>query len=96
MTLFAIGAELPSMNVSMAIGTPSTYIAEYQFGMTLDAIDFDVHAPKGITGRIVIKFWNGADRFPTRLCVAIFAWDSQGPVRAACLRIGRTAILSPA
>lgn len=71
--LLAIRAELPSMNISVTVGTLSAYIAEYQFGMTLNAIDLDVHAPKGIAGRIVIEFWNRADRFPTRLCVAIFA-----------------------
>ena len=93
--LLAICAELPAMNVRVAIGTMSTYIAEYQFGMTLDAIDLNVHAPKGITGRIVIEFWNGADRFPARLCVAIFARDGQRAVGAARFRIGRTTTLSP-
>lgn len=93
-TLLAIRPELPPMNIGVAVGTLRAYVAEYRLDMALDAIDLRMHAPQRVTGRIVVEFGNGANRFPARLCVAILAWDSQGAVRAARLRIGRTAILS--
>lgn len=94
--LLAIGAELPPMNIGMAVGAVRADVAEYRFGMALHAVNLCMHAPQRIAGRVVIEFGNRADRFPTRLCVAVLAWNGQGSVRAARLGIGRTTILSQA
>jgi hypothetical protein len=93
-TLLAVCPELATMDVGVTVSTLRAYVTEYRFGMALDAIDLRMHAPQGIAGRIVVEFGNGADRFPTRLCVAILAGNGQGAVWAARLRIGRTTILS--
>jgi len=92
--LFAIRAELTAVNIGVAVRTVRAYVAEYGFGMALNAIYLCVHAPQWIAGRIVVKFRDCADRFPTRLCVAILAWDRERAVGAARLRIGYTTILS--
>ena len=92
--LFAIRAELTPVDIGVAVGTLRAYVAEYGFGMALNAIYLCVHAPQGIAGRIVVEFRDGTDRFPTRLCVAILAWDLERAVGAARFRIGYTTILS--
>jgi hypothetical protein len=74
-TLLAVRPELAAMDVGMAVGTLRTHVTEYRFGMALDAIDLRMHALQGIAGLIVIEFGNGADRFPARLRMAIFAGD---------------------
>ena len=43
--LFAIGAELSPVNVSVAIRTCGAHILEHQLRMTLNALDFLVHPP---------------------------------------------------
>jgi hypothetical protein len=92
--LLAVRTKLPAMNVGVTVRAPSADVTEYQPGMALDAIHFDVHALKWISGLlVVIKLRDCADRFPTCLCVAIFAGDGEGAVRAAGLGIGRTTIL---
>lgn len=82
------------MDVGVAVGTLRAYVAKYRLGVALDAIYFCVHAPQRIAGRIVVEFRDGADRFPTRLCMAILAWDGERAVGAARLRIRHTMILS--
>jgi|SRR5690242_21664717 len=94
--LLAIRSELTPMNIGMAVGTVRADVAEYRLGMALHAFDLRVHAPQGIAGRVVIEFGDGANRLPTRLCVAVLAWNCQRSVRAARLRIGCTTILSEA
>ena len=74
-TLLAVRPELPAMNIRVTVGTLRTHVTEYRFGMALDAIDLRMHAPQGIAGRIVVEFGNGADWFPARLRMAIFAGD---------------------
>jgi hypothetical protein len=76
MALLAIRAELPPMNVGVAIGTLRAHVAEYRLCMALDAIDFGMHTPQGVAGRIVVEFRDRADRLPTRLCVAVLARNS--------------------
>lgn len=93
-TLLAIRAELAAMNIGVAVRTLRAYVTEYRLGVALHAIDLRMHAPQGIAGRVVVEFRDRADRFPARLCVAIFARDGERAVRAAHLRIGHTTILS--
>jgi len=73
MALFAIGAELPPVNVSVAIRTRGANILEHQLRMTLNALDFLVHTPKRIASLIVVKFGDGTDGLPAGGGVAIFA-----------------------
>jgi hypothetical protein len=42
-----------------------------------------VHAAKRIASVVMAKFRNGADWHPTRIGMAIFAGDVQGPVRTS-------------
>jgi len=77
MALLAIRAELPLMNVSVAVLAPQTYIREYRFHMTLDAGHGLVHAAQGIPCLVVIEFGNGADRLPRTRRVAVLARNIQ-------------------
>ena|SRR5689334_18012602 len=92
--LLAIRAELASMNIGMTVGTVRAYVAEYRLSMALDAAHLRVHAAQRIACRIVVEFWDRADRLPTRLGMAILARDGQGAVRAAGLGSRHTATLS--
>lgn len=92
-TLLAIGAELPPMNISVAIRTLRAYIAEYRFGVAIDASHLGVHAAQRIAGLVVIKFRNRPDRLPARKGVAILAGDRDGAMRITCLKCRRTAVL---
>jgi hypothetical protein len=93
MALLAIRSELATMNVGVAVGTLRTYVAENRLRMALNTIDAHVHATKRITGLVMIKFGDSADRFPTRLRMAIFARNRERPMRTARLRIRRTTAL---
>lgn len=92
--LLAIPAELASVDIGMAVRAARAHVAEYRFGMALDAIDLRVHAAQRIAGCVVVELRDRADRLPARLCVAILAGNCQRPVRTARLRVGRTTTLS--
>jgi hypothetical protein len=92
-TLLAVGAELSSMNVSVAIRALRSYIAEYRFGVAVDTSHLRMHAAQGVTRLVVIKFGNRPDRLPTRKRVAILAGDREGAMRTTRLRGRRTTVL---
>ena len=96
MAFFAIRAELPAMNIRVAVCAARPYIAENRFCVTLNAINFRVHSAKRIIGFVVVELRNRADRLPARLRMAIFAGDRQRTVRAACLRVRYAPVLSKA
>jgi len=73
--LRAIRAELPAMNIRVAIGALSTDIFEFQAGVAERARHFFVHAKQRVPSCVVVEFRNAADGFPARVRMAIFAGD---------------------
>lgn len=80
--LFAICAQLPLVNVGMAVLASRTHVRKYLLHVTLRAGHRLVHAPQGIMSLIVIELWNGADRLPGICGVAVLASKIQVAVRA--------------
>ena len=79
--LGAIGAKLPAMNVGVATGAVLAHVGENRFGVAARAGYFFVHAAQRISRGFMIEFWNGANRSPAGVCVAILAGNIQGTVR---------------
>jgi hypothetical protein len=65
----------------MAILTIFPDIGEDRFRVAQAALDFSVHAAKGILGFVVVKFRYRANRTPTCGGVTVLARDRKGPVR---------------
>lgn len=76
-TLFAIRAHLPAVDISVAIGAVRASVGEDGLGMALRAGDPLVQATQRVAGCIVIKFRNGPDGFPSDRGVAVLAGDGQ-------------------
>ena len=81
-TLFAIGAQLPLVNVGVAVLAAFAHVAEYRLHVTLRTRHILVHAAQWITGLVVIEFRHRADRLPAFRCVAVLAGDIQTAVWA--------------
>jgi hypothetical protein len=82
-TLRAIGAELPQVDVRVAIGAILPDIGENRLGMTFNTSNFFVLPTQGIRGFVVIKLQYRAYRTPSRRGVTVFAWNRQESVRTA-------------
>ena len=80
--LFAIRAQLPLVNVSVAVLAARPHVRKYLLHVTLRASHRLVHAPQRIPGLIVIELGNGSDRFPGVSGVAVLAGNIQVAVRA--------------
>lgn len=80
--LLAVGAELPAMDISVAISALMTNVSKnfsYVAGITRDIL---MHATQRIFGfSIVVKFDSLADGRPTRGGVAVLAGDGKRSVR---------------
>ncbi len=81
MALIAIRAQLPLMNVGVAVLAAQAHVCEYRFYVTLDAGHGLVHAAQRIPCLVVIEFGNGADRLPGTGRVAVLARNIQIAVR---------------
>src|SRR6202140_4131158 len=79
--LFAIRAQLPLVNVGMAILASRTHVRKYLLHVTLRAGHRLVHAPQRIPGLVMIELWNGADRLPGICGVAVLTSKIQVAVR---------------
>ncbi len=88
MAAFAVGAELPPVNVGVAICAVSAYVFEYQTGVTAGAGYFLMHATQGITSLVVIEFRIRPDRFPAGIGMAVLAWCGDRPVGISHLCLG--------
>ena len=66
MTLLAIRAELPPVNIGMAVRAFRADIGEYKLRMALYALYFFVHPPQRIAGLIMAEFGNTSDGLPAR------------------------------
>lgn len=72
-TLRAVRTHLPPVHIAVTIRAILSYVGENRFGVAFDARHFLVHSTQGVFRFVVIEFRNGANRLPTRSCVAILA-----------------------
>ena len=91
MTLLAIGAHLPLVNIGMALGALRPHIREDRLRVALRAGDTRVHATQWILCRVVIELRNRADRLPSAQRVTVLTGNTQATVRAA--RVGGRLLL---
>ena len=82
-TRLAICAELPAVNVRMAIRAFLSHVCENELHVALRAQYFFVHSTQGIVGLIVAEFRNAPNGFPTKGRMAVFAGDSERAVGIA-------------
>ena|SRR5579863_5346888 len=87
MATFAVCAELPAMNVRMAIGTVAADLFEDQADMALGARNLGVHPAQRIARLIVVELGIRADRIPTRIGVALLAGNRERPMRISDFRL---------
>jgi hypothetical protein len=80
MTLFAVRAHLPFVNIGVAVGTELANVREYGLDVALRAFHTLVHATQRILRCVVIKLGNGADRLPTTQGMAVLTRDAQASV----------------
>ena len=90
-TLLAVRAHLPAVDVGVTIGAVRPRIAEHRFGMALRARNSLMQATQRIASVVVIKLRDSADRFPTHRGMAVLAGDRQIAVRTPGNRILRLA-----
>lgn len=88
MAAFAVGAELATMDIGVTVGAMRADVAEDKRGVALRAGNLLMHAAQRIASVIVVELGNGADRFPTRVCVAVLAGQVHRPVRVGYLGAG--------
>jgi hypothetical protein len=86
--LFAVRAELPLVNISMAIGALVAHVGEHRFGVALGAGHALVHAAQGKARLVVIEFGCAPDRLPPALRVTVLAGNVQRPMGAAAHTAG--------
>lgn len=80
---FAVCAHLPVMNVGVTVSAPCASVGKNRFRMALCARHVLVHTKERVGRLAVIKFRNGAYRFPSENGVAILAGNVQVSVGAA-------------
>jgi hypothetical protein len=78
---FAVGAELPAMNVGMTIGTMGADVFENQAGVAFGAGHLLMHTAQGISGLVVVELGIGPDGRPACVGVAILAGRGEWSVR---------------
>jgi len=78
--LFAISAKLAAMNIRVAVRAVAAHILEDQAGVALRAANLLVHPAQRVAGSIVVELRNASDGLPTRIGMAVFAGDADGPV----------------
>lgn len=97
-TLLAVSAHLPFVDVSVAIRAVGTHIREDRLGVALGAAHSLVHAAQRILRRVVIEFRDGSNRLPSAERVAVLTGNTQTSVRATrvCGRLRLPACRLPA
>ena len=82
-TLFAVRAHLPAMNVSVTIGAVGSHVRENWLGVALGTGNPLVLAAKWVFSRVVIKLGNRSDGLPSHRGVAVLARNAEAAVRAS-------------
>lgn len=90
---FTIGAELPAMNVGVAIGAVGTYVFEDEAGVALGAANLLVHAAEGVPGGVMVELGNRTNGLPTGIGVAVLAGNGQRAVGIGHLGLGFCGII---
>ena len=72
-TLGAIGAKFPQVNVCMAIRAVLTNVGEHRLRMAFQTSNFFVLSTQRISGFVVVELQHRADRSPGRRGVTVFA-----------------------
>lgn len=85
MATLAVGSELPAMNVGVAIGAARAHVLECQAEVALCARHICMHTAQRIAGLVMIEFRIRANRFPTRVAMALHARNRDGPMRIGYL-----------
>lgn len=89
--LLAVRTHLSLVNVGVAVRAVFSDVCEYRLHVTFRAFHFLVHAAQRVFGFVMVKFGDGADRAPTRGCMAVFAGNRERAVRTAGgITLGRT------
>ena len=86
--LLAAGAELPLVDIGMAIGALVTYIRKYRFDVALGTGDSLMQPTQRVPGLIVVKFRRVSDRLPSAEGMAILTGDIEGAVRTTGVGVG--------
>ena len=94
MAALAIGPELPTMDVGVAVRAPRARVAENQVRVALPAADPGVHPAQRKLGLVVVKFRNVANRLPGGKRMAVLAGQVEVAVRAARAGISLTLLRS--
>jgi hypothetical protein len=81
--LCAVGSELPSMNICVAIRTILSYVREHRFCVALRALHFFVRPSQRIVCVVVIEFRMRTYRPPATCCVTIFTGNRERSVWTA-------------
>ena len=81
--LLALCAELPAVNIGMAVRTLRAHVGEDQTCVTQPALHRFVHAAQWIARLVMVEFRKIADGLPTGESVTILASLIQRAVRAA-------------
>jgi hypothetical protein len=84
MALFAIGSQLPAVNISVAVLAALPHIREHRLYVTAGTGNGLMQAPEGIACLVVIEFRNRPNGPPGIGRVAVLAGNIQVPVRSAC------------
>jgi hypothetical protein len=86
--LLAVRSKLALMYVRMAVSALLSDVGKHRFGVALGASHSLMHAAKGISGLIVIKFRKAPNRLPRTECVAVLAGNVKVSVGAASRGVG--------
>ena len=86
--LFAVGSQLPPVNIGMAILAARAHVAEHHLFVTLSAGYRLVHAAERITGLIMIEFRDRSDRPPSARSMAILTRNRE--IAVGAMRTRRT------
>lgn len=71
--LLAVGAQLPPVNIGMAVLAALPHIRKHRLHVALHAGHRLVHAAQWITSLVVVELRNCTDRFPRACRVAVLA-----------------------
>ena len=82
-TLFAVGAHLPAVEIGVAIGAAGSGIRENRLGVAACTRHIFMHAKQRIRSLVVVKFWNGSNGLPTDGRMAVLTRHVQRAVRTA-------------
>src|SRR5215467_4749749 len=84
MALFALGAHLPAMDISVAVSAGVADVGKNHLGVALGAGgQRRVHAAQGVAGFVVIKIRHRANWLPAGAGMARLAGEAEIAVRAS-------------